>query len=66
MKKYIVPIIFLILSGITYTLYHLKGQEVLEDGTLKESFGFIPLTYLFIAGFVISTIVILIKNASKK
>ena len=66
MKKYTIAIVFLILSIITYATYHIIGQNIAEDGTLKEPFILIPLTYSFFGISLVSFIVVLSKNQLKK
>ncbi len=62
LKKYLLPELFVVASIICVILYNIKGQSIAPDGTLQESFGFIPLSWLFIFAAIISYIVIKIKN----
>jgi len=45
-RKFLLTLPF-ILSLICFTAYTLIGQSVAADGTLVESFAFVPLGYLF-------------------
>ncbi|MEN8078729.1 DUF3955 domain-containing protein [Clostridioides difficile] len=66
MKKYLVSIISIGISVLCFILFELIGSEVLADGTLKEPFFLIPISYLFIIIAVISMIIVFIKNKSYK
>ncbi len=47
-------------------VYNIIGTKVMEDGTLVEAFGFIPLAYLFALFALISFIALMIFSAKKK
>lgn len=57
-----------LLSIACIVAYNVIGAKVLEDGTLVEPFGLIPLAYLFALITLISTIILFIitKRTSKK
>jgi len=62
-------IISIIASMLCFIVYNLKGNYVDEQGYLVESFGFIPLAYLFaLIAFIsaISLAVIVIFRYCKK
>lgn len=47
-RKYKLSVV-LFLSGVTCLIaYHAQGSYVVENGLLVESFGFIPLFWLFL------------------
>ena len=66
MKKYIIPIIVLLLGIICLIAYKVIGSEVSADGTLVEQFWLIPVGYLLIVISIISSIVIYINSVIKK
>ena len=52
-KKYYLSIALLATSAICGALYEINGQTIGADGVLHESFGFIPLAYLFFFASII-------------
>ena len=48
LKKFWLSALFLVFSAACSISYNLIGSYVDEDGILVESFGFIPLSFLFI------------------
>ncbi|MEA4812302.1 MAG: DUF3955 domain-containing protein [Anaerolineaceae bacterium] len=70
MKKYIFSILSAAVGIACFAAFNLIGSKVLEDGTLSEPFGLIPIGYLFIFIGVISALVVTlvskIRQASKK
>jgi len=54
MKKYYIPFGVIALGALSFIAYIIKGSYVVADGTLVESFGFIPVGFVFIIlGFII-------------
>ncbi|MBN2897161.1 MAG: DUF3955 domain-containing protein [Clostridia bacterium] len=49
MKKYLFISLPFLLGIICFSLYNLKGIQIADDGTLIESFFYIPLGYLCFA-----------------
>lgn len=67
MKNYKASILFFLAGAICSAFYIYDGQTVLADGTLKESFGFIPLSFLFYGLSIVSAIYVLnLKKVKKK
>lgn len=66
LKKWIVPLSSLALSILCGIIYMINGQTILADGTLKEAFGFLALSWLFLIIFIASSIIIAIIYSIKK
>lgn len=47
MKSYKIAVLLFLVGAICSVFYIYSGQTILADGTLKENFGFIPLSFLF-------------------
>jgi len=62
MKKYCIAIIFLILAMYCMVMYNLDGSYVDADGFLQESFGYIPLFYLFSLLAIVSGLIQFFKK----
>lgn len=61
-KMHIATIFFALMAAVCFASYHLIGVSVAPDGYLKESFGFIPLTYLFATLTLICGVVPLLRK----
>jgi len=57
MKKYLIPLGFLIFAVACGVAYNVDGSYVDADGWLHESFHYIPLFYLFMLLAVVSGII---------
>ncbi|MDD2891625.1 MAG: DUF3955 domain-containing protein [Candidatus Gracilibacteria bacterium] len=67
MKKHYLFAIIPFLLGIGCVIaYKINGQYIAPDGALVESFGFIPLAYLFFLVGIIASIIIFIRAIIKK
>ncbi len=53
MRKFIVPILFLFISIICFSLFHIIGSYTDSNGFLHEPFALLPIGYLFfVSGFI--------------
>lgn len=67
MKKLTIATTFLFLLGIGCGIaYQLSPNYIDEQGFLHESFGFIPLAYLFFFAGIITGIIALVKYLRQK
>ncbi len=67
MKKSYLFVIIPFLLGIACSVaYKINGQYVAADGTLVESFGFIPLAFFFFFIGIIALIIIVIRAIIKR
>ena len=60
---YIVPIV---ISVCYFLAYLFEGSSIAEDGTLIESFGLIPIGYLFLAIGIIAVVIVEVRMFYKK
>ena len=60
---YTIPIVISIFCFLGYLL---EGSSVAEDGTLVESFGLIPIGYLFLAIGIIAVVIVEVRMFYKK
>ncbi|WP_198435914.1 MULTISPECIES: DUF3955 domain-containing protein [unclassified Moritella] len=66
LKKFWLSVLFLAFSAACSISYNLIGSYVDGDGVLIESFGFIPLSFLFIFLALISFLTSLFWNRNNR
>ncbi len=67
MKKLLIATAILFLLGIGCGVaYNISPNYIDEQGFLHESFGFIPLAYLFFFAGIITGIIALVKHFLRK
>lgn len=66
MTKYIFSIVLIILGLVSFIVYNIKGSYLNADGTLVESFAFIPIGYLLVFIGLVSGVFIAIVTKVKK
>ncbi len=66
MKKYIIPVVCLLIGIGCAIAFNVIGSEVMPDGRLVEPFGLIPIGYLFLFLSIVSAVVIFVCAKIKK
>ena len=61
LRKYLVPLLLLLLGLACHAAFRIIGAEIAPDGRLVELFFLLPIGYLLYALSIIASLIILIR-----